>query len=267
MKQRAIGSMSRTTDGAATSKLSADKPADGAAPRANLQPASPAPIAEEREATVRRCGTVRDPQGRPLAGATIALVETGATATSGPDGAFCLDGPATATTLRVLSVGFHTRDLTLDRDAAGGPVAVTLDPVETVGGARPGRGFGFTDDRAALRANDPAAGAWTGEAPMARALATRAAQRVVRARRDGTAVSWDAAAREWSAAIAAMRSPAAQLEARAQQAEARFEAWRVEPSAERAQQWRDVRDAFARAAPGDARLASLPWLREGAIPR
>ena len=257
MKRRAIGSMGQT----AAEDTPAARSAQGFASGAATPPANPAPVLEETQAMTRHCGTVRDPQGRPLAGATVVLVESGVTATSGPDGAFCLDGPASATTVRVLSVGYRTRQLTLEPRGNAGPLAVTLDPVETVAGSR------SVESGLAAEGGADALAPFAGESALARALVSRAAQRAGRARRDATAASWDAAAGDWSAALAALRIPAAQLEARSRLAETRFEAWRAEPSSERAARWREARDAFAAAAPRDPRLEREPWLEAGAIPR
>ena len=89
--------------------------------------------APEAAAATRRCGTVRDASGRPVAGAQVIVAETGASVASAPDGSFCLDVPAGARTLITMAVGFETalRPLGVDDREA---LALTLHAVPVVGG-------------------------------------------------------------------------------------------------------------------------------------
>lgn len=74
-----------------------------------------------------RTGSVRDPAGRPLAGAQI-LVDGVQVGESDADGRFELPSGASAGRLEVRLAGYQTREVALTNDAAGGAVAIELLP-------------------------------------------------------------------------------------------------------------------------------------------
>jgi hypothetical protein len=217
-------------------------------------PANQALSREEASSTAapfRICGAVRGPSGAPLAGATVSIAETGASATSGPDGSFCLQASGERATLTAFAIGYQPYRAGVTLADSGAPWTATLLPVETLA---PPTGGNVADDRVRFRK-----------------LGTTAIETVQRAARDATRLAarqrtpeaWERAAGAWSEVAAAADAPATRLEARFHVAEARMGAWRLAPTAARRAAAAAAIDTYVAAAPrGPLRDLAEGWKRE-----
>jgi hypothetical protein len=198
------------------------------------------------------CGEVRDPAGRPIAGATVVLAETGALATTDAAGRFCIGAPGGGRTLSVLAVGFGPARQTVGTGSQA--AQVVLQPVSALGAtalkvrAEESKGaLQVADDLSSLPDSLASAG-------RAARLLTEAASRLK------SADAWEAAADQWSRLIAARPGGSAGAEAAFQLSNARFEAWTIAPSeARRTAAARAIEAYLAGAAPGARRDQARSW--------
>lgn len=212
--------------------------------------------------TVRVCGVVRDPNGRAVPGALVAVAESGRSTVSEADGAFCIDAPGGRSTLAALAVGFETARIPLADATSAEPIAVVLKPVATVvppspfaGGAK--RVSGAEADGA--NAPDP----FEGEAAATRAEVARARQQAGLAARERSAGAWDAAATDWARVLARVAGVGSADEARYRVAEARFRAWEAAPDARRARLAEETLTSFLVRAPlGAKRDQASRWAQQ-----
>ena len=201
----------------------------------------------------RLCGQVLDASDRPVAGANVALAESGATASTGADGRFCLDASAGRHALIVLSVGFQPLRLAVTVAAGTTETTVTLHPVIVFGGlGTPMRGLGF-----ALAPATRESSAWP---VAARDAALRAEGLSDRAARLQSPASFDSAALEWTQALEQSRGSRRETEAWRRLSDARYRAWEIAPTRERAA-------AAARALEGYRNRAPLGAERDDAARR
>ena len=235
-----------------------EAPAPAAAPgeaKGGSTSANEVTVTEEAAGT-RQCGAVHDPAGRPVAGASVMLIETGATTTTDARGRFCVAGPAGDHTLAVLAVGFEPARQSVSMRSGAPEVGVALQPVSVLGGPAARGGYGFISP--ARGAPDPLAGA-----PESLQGTVRNA-RLLSAAADGfrSAAAWEAAAEPWARIAAARPGGAAGAEALYQLANARFHAWEIAPNpARRAAAGRAI-DAFLAGGASGARRDQVRSWRE-----
>ena len=104
-----------------------------AAPPAAAPSAALDQVRSDREESGTRCGTVRDDQGRALAGVEVTAIDVARSTRTDHDGHFCLDLPPGEHTLQVLAVGFRPARVSVPA-AGGSELAVGLVPVEVMNG-------------------------------------------------------------------------------------------------------------------------------------
>jgi hypothetical protein len=168
------------------------------------------------------CGVVRDPRGHPVAGAEVAVTESGQSARTGVDGRFCLDAAEGERSLTILCLGYKQAHRAVAVGAAAAPLEITLEPVEiTVGAAR--TLLGATSSTLARGTSWP---------ETLRVRAATAESLSAHAERSGEAARYDLAAGAWER-LAVTSAGWPRGEARWRSAEARFRAWKAEPTAVR----------------------------------
>ena len=101
-----------------SARLDAGQPGAKAAPQDRAAGEQEVVVAPSDAATARLCGDVRDPLGRPVAGARVVLRETGVSSATDGQGHFCLESSAGARTLAVMAVGFHSSEMNVQRPLA-----------------------------------------------------------------------------------------------------------------------------------------------------
>ena len=254
--------------------------------------------AREGGGAVRRCGAVRDPAGRAIAGAQVIVAETGTSVTSAADGSFCIDVPPAGRTLLAMAVGFESRITSLAANERES-VALTLNAVPVVGSGLAIRS-GATEDVAKLGTREQAGSTMAAHerdtsqqavsggtnvlgyasgaaAPHAQAKAlvdpfaaapdsVRTAVAMARIL-DGEAAQANSAGRYETAALAwehaqrmAATGPLAN-EAAYRVAEGRRRAWQLDPTRERAAAALGAAAAFLQHAPAGARRdEATRWL-------
>lgn len=194
-------------------------------------------------APVHLCGDVRDQRGRPVAGASVFVVETGASARAGADGAWCLDVSAPRATFEVLALGYRAYTGVVGAGDAGRTVAIRLHAVDALAPS-----VTFTGARVNAAA---ATRAWD-DAAAASALAGR----------DGSAAAWSQAGERWETA-ASVAASADRPSALFRAADARVRAWRLAPGADTREAARGATTAYLKLAPaGPLRDLALGWQRE-----
>ncbi len=240
--------------------------------------------AEADEApTFRLCGTVKNSQGRAVAGATVTVVQTGHSTVSAADGSFCIAAPSSGATLAVLSLGYQEYRASVGPVDAASSYAVALQSVDALGqgGLAAGRlktapppaeiakslddtsgkakagEFRYQDRLAPAGANlIPALPGETPDATAAR-LASEAAMRA------NSAPLWSKAGALWTSVAANARSDAMRNEALYRAAEARVSAWRLERGAADLRSASEAVDAFLAKAPaGPRRTQAERWRGE-----
>ncbi|NOT33532.1 MAG: hypothetical protein HOP12_05095 [Candidatus Eisenbacteria bacterium] len=210
------------------------------------------------------CGHVEDSDGRPLRGAVVTRVSSGASTTTAADGGFCL--PSGSGELSVMAIGYQAARIRADEN--GEALAVSLKSVDVLGQSRtalgregaagavaPSMGFRSADEAVTLRDSDRVAQLTA----AAQSLAARAA-------RSRDAASYDSTAAAWSEVVAALPTVGASSNpARLQSAEARFQAWRLAPTRIRARLARTALESYlardhssSAAASARAMLEQLP---------
>ena len=231
-------------------------PAPGAAaePRAQDALSAVKPLADSDAKRAELCGEVRDPSGRPVAGASVVLAETGGSAATDARGRFCIAVPPGDRTLTVLAVGFVPARHSV-RAGAGAPEAsVVLEPVEVLGRAR-WKGFsGFS------AASPGPIDLFDALSDSLRAAARGAQQLTSSAERLRSAEAFDRAARSWTALAPSMPGGPVGSEARFQLAAARVHAWELGSGPERKAAAAAALDAYlARAPMGAHRDQARAW--------
>ena len=243
--------------------------ASAGAPMAAAPTAALDQVRADRDESGMRCGTVRDDQGRALAGVEVTAIDVARSTRTGPDGRFCLDLPPGEHQLQVLAVGFRAGRISVPA-SGGGELAVTLAPVEVLGSGSAGR-MGFTSPRASAPA--PAAGGTAlatlsgGEGamrafpPALRAAAEDAARLQADAPTQSGANGYDAAAASWDKLLARASGGASEVEIRARIAECRYLAWRRSSDARHTSAAVEALTAFIGRVPvGDRQNLAARWL-------
>jgi len=82
--------------------------------------------AEELEDLGLLCGTVRDDEKRPIAGARVMMADVGVVVVTDRVGRFCLTAPRGTRTLSVIALGFSTCRQTVSVGRRTGELSVTL---------------------------------------------------------------------------------------------------------------------------------------------
>jgi hypothetical protein len=210
----------------------------------------------------RICGRVTDSNGRPVAGAQVAIADLGLGDSTDADGRFCLAAPAGPHSLAVMAVGYHESRLQVGATREAAETRVTLRPVPVLD--RGLEAFTRTGDRNSALAGREA-GARDPFAVLPESLRTRAeeARRLAdRARASGAAEDFDAAAAGWERVVPRVSGDAVQ-EARYRRAEARFLAWQAGAGESRARAASDALVAYLRyARAGAHRDQAAAWLAQ-----
>lgn len=235
------------------------------AQRSTLAPAPAAPPAltslerRDQAAALRLCGEVRDPAGRAVVGAQVALADLGHVTATDETGRFCLDAPPGPHTLSVLAVGYTPDRRTVEVPGAGEPpaqYAVTLERVPVLEGVA--KALEAAGGRNAGGEGADAFAAWP---DASRALALKAEQQSRRAAQGHSAAQFDVAAADWERALARSGGGVGETEARRRLAEARYLAWGLEATPARARAAVEALTSFiARAPAGAARDSAARWL-------
>jgi hypothetical protein len=207
---------------------------------------------------------VRDGAGRPVQGATVMLLERGASARTDADGRYCLEAKAGSDSLIVSVIGFRSKRVPVEIESSGSLAAVTLDAVSALPSDALALRGGRADD-ARFRADGVAPGALApAPAPAVafpdslKPLVARATQTFAEGKRRADASKLDAAAAEWERVLRAARPGAAELAARERIADARFAAWEAAPTSRRAAAAIEALTAFLTRAPqGPARTLAV----------
>lgn len=223
------------------------------------------------------CGKVTNAQGRTVAGATVTVVETGHSVSSGSDGSFCLEAPSPGATLSVLSLGYQEYRAKVSEEVSVAPLAVTLRSVETLGpGGTPTARLetvpapvatkGFANPSSGMAGKDAAKlgaastiPALPGETPDATA-ARRASEEALRS---NSPLLWSKAGGLWTGVAASAKTEAAANEARFRTAEARMHTWRfTHAGADRTAAAMAVDGFLAKAPAGEQRRFAENWRGE-----
>jgi anti-sigma factor RsiW len=176
---------------------------------------------EAKQASSRLCGTVRDRNGRPVAGAQVVITDRGAGVVSDAAGRYCIPTPAGSYTLTVMAFGYEPvrRVVTVaagktESDVMLHPVRVLDAPLALTGGAK----------------TDPFA-SWPS---AARAPAQKAQQLSDQAAQQTSAATYDQAADAWQRTLEKTQGGDAELDTRTRLADARYRAWEIAPTTKRA---------------------------------
>jgi hypothetical protein len=110
------------TDGAAAGGAGETSAGESAASRAEASAES----AEEPVDLGLLCGTVRDDEKRPIAGARVMMADVGVVVVTDRVGRFCLTAPRGTRTLSVIALGFSTYRQTVSVGRRTGELSVTL---------------------------------------------------------------------------------------------------------------------------------------------
>jgi len=213
------------------------RPDDAKARTQQIAPEGAAQLQGYADAAVGRiCGDVRDPLGRPVAGAQVVLRETGTTARADAQGHFCLDAPAGAKTLAVMAVGYRQAELAVRLGADEQYASVQLAPVSPTGQLGQLKGFAA----APPNPNAPSEGlnfrgGQSGSeelrivsetlSPAARSAMDRARRLSAISLRKRNAANAEAAAAEWERAANLLPEGAVVRDARFEAARERYTAW------------------------------------------
>ena len=256
----------------------APQPATGAFTQTSgLASGVTSPDADAAARPFKLCGKVTNAQGRTVSGATVTVVETGRSVTSGSDGSFCLEAPSPGATLSVLSLGYHEYRAKVSEEVGVAPLAVTLRSVETIGpGTAPTarletvpapvetKAYNYSSkslagkDAAKLSApvTIPALPSETPDATAARHASEAAL-------RSNTPLLWSKAGTLWSGVATAAKTETAANEARYRTAEARMHSWRyTHAGPERTAAFVAVEAFLLKAPAGEQRRYAEAWRGE-----
>jgi hypothetical protein len=204
----------------------------------------------------RFCGRVVDAQGRAVAGAAVALVNEGRTATADADGKFCMPAPVGLHELTAMAVGYEPARMQVRVEGETTDALVTLRAVSVLD-QRFRSLLGSSRDK-----GEPAADPFAASPEPVRALAREAERLSADAAAAESAAAFERAAVAW-ARVAGVTKNAPWLEARYRSAEARYRAWLMEPTAARKRVARDAIDAFLVSAPaGPRRNQAVGWRQQ-----
>ena len=195
----------------------------------------------DASAQVQLCGRVTDGEGRPVAGAEVAVADVGRSVTAGADGRFCLQSPPGEHTVSVLRVGYEPLRQTITVAGAKSDMKLALRSVTVL--QSPGGGsLGFT---AEPKSGAASGAGWTGGWPAPVQQDVGLAQSTTElAARTKSAARYEDAARVWERVLTRLGSPAAQLEARDRIGENRWLAWQLDKTAARAANARTALTTF-----------------------
>jgi len=218
--------------------------------------------------TLSPCGVVRDSRGHPIAGAEVTAVRGGVrSARTGRDGRFCFESLRSGDTLTVLRVGYEPLRVVMSPATS---LAFRLEPVGTLG---PEAGRLVTRDQgtpsfatapeAPGLSRAPAADVYAEQTESVRASVAAAREAFAAARKKRTADAFEDAAQRWFG-VRAMVTGAAALDARFQALGSLREAFRAEPTAERAIRLRQELAAFVAESPRSLpeRATAARWQSE-----
>jgi hypothetical protein len=204
------------------------------------------------QATTSLCGRVVSTQGRPVAGAVVALGDIGLTTQTDTQGNFCFDAPAGSHPVTALAVGYK-QGQGQGQTGAAQPLEIRLSPVQVLEGPEP-KAPSLETRRAEI------AGAFAEAPPSARTAADEAEALYAKARASGSAADYEAAAARWQKIVPG-RTGAALEESRFRLAEARYQAWAAEPNPTRQHAASDALIAYLRYAnTGAKRDQAASWL-------
>jgi hypothetical protein len=235
----------------------------------------------EEGTTFRLCGRVTSPQGMPLAGATVTVVESGRSVTSDADGTYCLDAPSPRATLSVLAVGYLEYRAGVRAEDAHSNFGVALKPVDALGpgglptarlqtppapatertssGTSSGSSWGATRSLYGEKDSKLTVPAQPGEAADSR-LAREATELAMRLR---SVMAWSRAGALWTSVAGNAKTDTAANEALYRAAEARMSAWRLARGSSNRRAAFDAVDAFLARAPAGARRETVEkWRKE-----
>lgn len=242
------------------------------APMAGAPAAALDQVRADRDEGAMRCGTVRDDQGRALAGVEVTAIDVARSTRTDHDGRFCLDLPPGEHQLQVLAVGFRPGRISVP-SSGGSELAVTLAPVEVLGGGRGAPSFrgGSSPTRAAEPPTAPATAALStlsgGDGAMRafpatlRAAADEASRLQAAAPTQAGATGYDTAAASWDKLLTRTGGLSPEVEIRAHIAECRYLAWRRSPDSRRASAAIEALTAFIGRVPvGDRQNLATHWL-------
>jgi anti-sigma factor RsiW len=219
----------------------------------------------------RFCGQVVDIDGRPVAGAQVALTERGRSAATDASGNFCLSAPAGNYELSVMAVGYSEvrQQVRVTGESAG--MRLTLRPVTVLDeqrvrtlarerGGLPETTLGFVHSEAFAGVPEDVQSI----VRTAKRLTTAAARRKSASRFEAAAVQWELVVRGLDQARSRMNvedRAVAPAEARYQLAAARFQAWQAGRNPTRAARAAAALKAFlAGAESGAQRDQAAKWL-------
>lgn len=213
--------------------------------------ASPSPSASGQAAGVQLCGRVVNAQGRPVAGAVVALADLGMTVQTDAQGGFCFAAPAGTHSLSVFAVGYQQSrvDARAGTDSA---LEIKLRPVQVLEGP--------LATNPSLDTEADVARAFAGAPARVRDGVSAAQALYARAKASGAAADYDTAAARWQKLVPG-RTGAALQEGRFRLAEARYQAWQAGPTPARARAATDALIAYLRYADSGAkRDQAASWL-------
>ena len=224
----------------------------GSAPGFAAPPVASGLAAAPRAGEVQLCGQVVDPDGRPVAHASVMLVTIGRTTTSSDDGAFCLNAPEGSFELSVMAVGFQTSRMQVRVAGERSDVRVTMSAISVLDGlAKPAGGRldagepmklnTSTGEKSAAKPAPPAAkdqakaktppvDPFAGESKAAIGLTTTAMEATRFASTYPTIPTWEKAAKAWGSATTALKTPSGRSEAFYRIAQAKLMVWRQYPN-------------------------------------
>jgi hypothetical protein len=208
--------------------------------------------AAPRAGEVQLCGQVVDPDGRPVAHASVMLVTIGRTTTSSDAGAFCLSAPEGSFELSVMAVGFQTSRMQVRVAGERSDVRVTMGAVSVLDGvakatggrldagepvklntttgtktaAKPAPAPAKDQTKAKVPPKDP----FAGESKSAAWQAATAMEATRFASTYPTLPTWEKAATMWKIATNALKTPDGRTEGFYRLAQANVNIWRQLPS-------------------------------------
>jgi hypothetical protein len=214
----------------------------------------------------RLCGEVRDPSGRPVAGAQAVLTDLARTAVTDAQGMFCLSAPPGEHPLSVMAVGFGESRQSVQVGGQESAVSVTLAAVPVL---ESGPKSTWGTARSLFRSGGPSQTIAPAEPRDAYSALPDSVRREVRevqrldatARTRRSAALYDATASRWEGVLRRVAGGPLEIEARWNLGEARFHAWEAGPNARRADAAIEALTGYAVRAPaGPNRDQAARWL-------
>lgn len=233
-------------------------PSGAASPSAPLTQSS---VAGE----VRVCGDVRDPQGRPIAGAQVVASDLGRTAMADAQGRFCLSLPPGEHPVSVMAVGYAAIRHTLRAGEGEARLTLAAVPVLEGDGVAAPKSLAIKHSATVNRVTEvPSAASQDLDAALPDSLrvAVREAERLeADAIAHPSAARFDAAAAAWDRSLTGLTGGPLEIESRRRLSTARYRAWELVPTADRARAAVETLQAYvARAPAGPERARAAAWL-------